>query len=47
MNEILFIAEEDPGRGFTTRSAEHFIFTMAETYVQMKTSVSDAFKCHH
>ena len=46
MKELIFLIEDDPAGGFTARGLGESIFTEAESWDELKTSISDAVKCH-
>ena len=45
MKELIFLIEDDPSGGFA-RGLGKSIFTEAESWDELKTSISDAVKCH-
>jgi hypothetical protein len=46
MSEILFLVEEADEGGFTARSANHSIFTEADTLDELRRNVLEAVDCH-
>ncbi len=46
MNEIIFVAEEDPEGGFTAKALNYGIFTEGDTIEDLKNNIKDAVKCH-
>jgi len=46
MTEILFVVEEAPEGGYTTRAVGASIFTEADTLDQLHAQVRDAVRCH-
>ena len=46
MEELIFLVEESPERGYTTRGLGVSIFTQEETYEDLKKAIIDAVKCH-
>jgi len=44
--EIIFLVEEDPEGGYTTRGLGYSIFTEGETLVELKENIKDALRCH-
>lgn len=46
MAEILFLIEEAPEGGFTARALGFSIYTEADTWEELKTSVQAAVRCH-
>ena len=45
-NEIIFLVEESPEGGYTTRVLGHNIFTEADSFPTLKKMVQDATQCH-
>jgi len=46
MNEIIFLVEDSPERGFTARALGHSIYTDADTIAELHANVRDAIACH-
>ena len=46
MEELIFLIEESPEGGYIAKGLGVSIFTQAETYDLLKTSVIDAVHCH-
>jgi hypothetical protein len=46
MDEITFVIEEDPERGYTARALGEAIFTKADDVESLHASVRDAVRCH-
>lgn len=46
MAEILFVVEEAPEGGYTARALGYSIYTEADTWEDLKTTVQDAVQCH-
>jgi len=46
MNKIIFLVEEIPEGGYTTRAPGESIFTEADTITHLRDEVSDSVKCH-
>lgn len=46
MQEIIFIVEESEEGGFTAKALGVSIFTEADSYEELKTSIKDAVSCH-
>jgi len=46
MAEIVFLVEEAPEGGFTAKALGYSIFTEADTWNELKTSIQDAVTCH-
>ena len=46
MAEILFLVEEAPEGGYTARALGYSIYTEADSWDELKTTVQDAVQCH-
>ncbi len=46
MSEILFLVQEAPEGGYTARALGYSIFTEADTWEELKTSIHEAVDCH-
>ena len=46
MNELIFIVEEAPERGYTARALGVSIFTEADKLADLHEQVRDAVRCH-
>jgi len=46
MSEILFLVEEAPEGGYTARALGFSIFTEADTWKELRSSIQDAINCH-
>ncbi|MBH0210245.1 MAG: 2-oxoisovalerate dehydrogenase [Nitrospira sp.] len=46
MSELIFIVEESPEAGFTSRALSQAIFTEADTRAELSEKVRDAVRCH-
>ena len=46
MTEIIFLVEDDPDGGYTTRALGESIFTQAEDIESLKEMIRDAVDCH-
>jgi hypothetical protein len=46
MSEILFLVEEAPEGGYTARALGFSIFTEADTWKELRSSIQDAVNCH-
>jgi hypothetical protein len=46
MNEVIFLIEEAPEGGYTSRALGHSIFTEADTLDALREQIRDAVKCH-
>jgi hypothetical protein len=46
MSEIIFLVTPDPEGGYTAQALGYAIFTEADTWDELKTSVQDAVRCH-
>jgi hypothetical protein len=46
MNEIVFLVEDDPERGYTARAVGQDIFTQAESLPELKQAIKDSVICH-
>ena len=44
--EIIFLVEEAPEGGFTSRALGYSIFTEGDTWEELKENVQDAVRCH-
>jgi hypothetical protein len=45
-NEIIFIVEESPEGGWTSKALGYSIYTEADTIEELKTNIRDAVNCH-
>ena len=46
MIEIIFLVEDDPDGGYTTRALGESIFTQADNLESLKEMIRDAVDCH-
>ncbi len=46
MSEILFLIQEAPEGGYTARALGYSIFTEADTWEELRSSIQDAVNCH-
>ena len=46
MSEIVFLVEDAPEGGLIARALGHSVYTEADTYDELRTSVRDAVHCH-
>jgi len=46
MSEIIFVVEEAPEGGLSTRAVGHSIFSQASTMAELHEQVRDAVRCH-
>ena len=47
MSEIVFLVEEAPEGGFIARALGESIFTEADTFEELRSSVREAVACHY
>jgi hypothetical protein len=46
MTELIFLVEEDPEGGYTTRALGQSIFTEADTLDELRANIREAVQCH-
>ena len=46
MNEIIFLIEEDPEGGYTSRALDYSIFTEADDIPELKMNIKEAVDTH-
>jgi len=46
MTELIFIVEEAPEGGYTTRALGPLIYTEADNWQELQTNLRDAVSCH-
>ncbi|TAL70679.1 MAG: 2-oxoisovalerate dehydrogenase [Bacteroidetes bacterium] len=46
MSEIIFLIEEAPEGGFTTKALGHSIYTESNSIEELKENIKDAVNCH-
>jgi predicted RNase H-like HicB family nuclease len=46
MNELIFLVEEDPERGYNAKALGENIFTQGDTMKELKEMIKDAVECH-
>ena len=45
-SEVIFLIEEAPEGGFTAKALGHSIFTIADTWDDLRQAIRDAVSCH-
>jgi hypothetical protein len=46
MSEVIFLIEEAPEGGYTAKALGYSIYTEADTWEELKSSIQDAVNCH-